>query len=73
MTTIPKPRPIKFMTAGYDLADALAILDRWETLSDAEVDALGLFGPAEGARDSRKGVHEAVILRPLFKIRRDPL
>lgn len=32
------------MTAGYDLADALAILDKWESLTDDQVRALGLLG-----------------------------
>lgn len=49
MTDIPKPRTVEFMLAGYDLADALAILARWETLTDAQVRTLGLPGiPVDG-------------------------
>jgi hypothetical protein len=73
MNDIPKPRPIVFMAAGYDLADALDILSKWESLSGAEVAALGLFGPVQSARDPSNGAHEAVILRPVFKTRRDPI
>jgi hypothetical protein len=30
------------MLGGYDLADALPILEQWETLSDDQIEALGL-------------------------------
>ena len=35
-----KPRPVEFMVRGYTLADALAILERWESLSASEIEAL---------------------------------
>jgi hypothetical protein len=38
---VKKPRPIEFMLRGYELADTLAILDRWEALSEDEKRALG--------------------------------
>ncbi len=64
MNTIPKPRPIAFMFAGYDVADALAILEKWETLSDDQIEALGLglkrldnVGEADG---------QSNVLRPSF-------
>lgn len=36
-----KPRPIEFMLRGHDVATALAALAEWESLTDAEVEALG--------------------------------
>jgi hypothetical protein len=42
MNPYPKPRPIVFMLAGHELRDTLAILDKWQSMTAVEVDALGL-------------------------------
>jgi hypothetical protein len=42
VTDIPKPNRTAFMLAGYDLADALAILEKWESLTEAQIQELGL-------------------------------
>jgi hypothetical protein len=73
MNTIPKPRPIVFMLAGYELAGTLEILEKWETLTNAEVEALGL-GSIKRRNDPTDCIDELNVLRPLFgKARRDPL
>ena len=48
-----KPRPIEFLIRGYDLADALVILERWDSLTSAELAELGFIsseGPEEPER-----------------------
>jgi hypothetical protein len=39
----PRPRLTEFMIRGHDLAVALDVLKRWDTLSEEELIALG-FG-----------------------------
>ena len=65
MSTIPKPRPIAFMVAGYDLADALDILSRWDALTDAQVCSLGLPGgiPVNSSHDHFESGGNVVLLR----------
>lgn len=31
-----KPRPIEFLLRGYELAECLELIDRWDHLTDAE-------------------------------------
>jgi len=50
-----KPRPIEFMLRGIDVADALAILERWDSLSPEEREALGFkdeLGDGEAPQSS---------------------
>lgn len=49
--SLPKPRPIEFLMRGFDLADALSILDRWDSLSEAERAALGFTSDSEPLED----------------------
>jgi hypothetical protein len=51
MNKLPKPRPIEFLVRGYDLADALAILERWDSLTVAELAELG-FSSSEDSEAS---------------------
>ena len=36
-----RPRLIEFMFKGVPAAEAVDLLDRWDTLTDAEIEALG--------------------------------
>jgi hypothetical protein len=64
------PSRTVFMLAGYELADTIAIRERWATLSDSEVLALGLGLDRLG--NVGEGHGECNILRPIFgKARRD--
>ena len=38
--SLPKPRLISFMWAGFDLTDALSILNEWDNMTDGERAAL---------------------------------
>ncbi len=38
-----KPRSIEFMLRGYELSDALVILERWDSLSEQERRDLGFM------------------------------
>ena len=70
MSMLPKPRPIAFMAAGYDLADALAILEKWDSMDDSQIAALGLLADRPGNRHDC--TDELNVLRPVFgKTRRD--
>lgn len=52
-----KPRPVEFMVRGYDLADALAIIERWDDLSIAEREALGFRYSRDEAPVATKAIH----------------
>jgi hypothetical protein len=51
MSRIAKPRPVAFLMRGYDLADALKILERWDTLSEAARSDLFTSGPSPEAQE----------------------
>lgn len=52
MWRMEKPNLTEFMLRGIDLADALDILDQWETLTDAEREALGFSASRRAPRVS---------------------
>src|SRR5471032_2538162 len=66
-----KPRPIEFMTRGIDLADALAILDRWETMTAKQIMDLGFdptaFSGAEPSPPESPSVPEQ--MKPKYSCR----
>jgi hypothetical protein len=61
------------MVAGYELADTLAILGQWDSLTDDEVRSLGLPGiPVDGTRDQVEAATNLVFLRDRFSRIRNP-
>lgn len=70
MPSIPKPRPIAFLALGYDLKEALSLLDRWDRLTDADCKRLG-FTPSpgdQGVEQERLRLQQSCSARPYLSI-----